>query len=266
MKSYVLGFFFDAKATCVLLIRKQRPEWQAGKLNGIGGKIEKDETPHNAMVRECQEETGLSTSAKQWHAFAKILFGASGEEVACFYTSDNLVASAHQTTDEELIHVSLGKPCGLPLVHNVGWLVEDGARASQIRRGEPPRNPGGPMKATNDPEVQMQRDELAGEGALIVVAMFCLLVTAAFFAWLGSWPVRAWRWLHWRRECCWCNPPHRIGGNPFAKRVTHTACTLGQNNFWHRSPKVFGARRAATVEDRRDPRAAAASPDSSGRE
>jgi 8-oxo-dGTP pyrophosphatase MutT (NUDIX family) len=59
MISYVVGIIFDELIDKVLLIRKNRPDWQVGKLNGVGGKIEQDETPNDAMVRECYEECGL---------------------------------------------------------------------------------------------------------------------------------------------------------------------------------------------------------------
>lgn len=78
-KEYVCGFLFfnevripasealsgpepvmNHKFDKVLLILKDRPLWQAGKYNGIGGKVEKDEKPFDAMVRECYEECGLT--------------------------------------------------------------------------------------------------------------------------------------------------------------------------------------------------------------
>ena len=59
MISYVVGLVFDASNTKVLLVRKNRPNWQVGKLNGIGGKVEEGETPYEAVVRECEEECGL---------------------------------------------------------------------------------------------------------------------------------------------------------------------------------------------------------------
>lgn len=43
----------------VLLVLKDRPEWQKGKLNILGGKIEPGETPTQAAVRELKEESGL---------------------------------------------------------------------------------------------------------------------------------------------------------------------------------------------------------------
>ena len=47
--------------TQVALVLKDHPDWQAGKLNAIGGKISNAETPTNAMVREFAEETGSET-------------------------------------------------------------------------------------------------------------------------------------------------------------------------------------------------------------
>ena len=63
---YVLGFAFTKDLKQVALIRKKRPEWQAGKLNGIGGKVNINEVPLLAMVREFQEEACLNTSVLGW--------------------------------------------------------------------------------------------------------------------------------------------------------------------------------------------------------
>lgn len=43
----------------VLLILKSTPEWQHGKINLVGGKIESTETTYVAAARELQEESGL---------------------------------------------------------------------------------------------------------------------------------------------------------------------------------------------------------------
>lgn len=81
MKKYVLGFAMDGDL--VLLVRKNKPAWQKGKLNGIGGGIEDfDESPLHAMVREFKEETGIDTIIEDWHNFA-IMHG-SDWEVYCF--------------------------------------------------------------------------------------------------------------------------------------------------------------------------------------
>lgn len=62
---YVAGFVFrDDK---VLLVRKNRPHWQAGYLNGIGGEIQHGELSYNAMLREYKEETGRELAG--WNLF-----------------------------------------------------------------------------------------------------------------------------------------------------------------------------------------------------
>lgn len=73
MKHYVLGFMFSPDRAQVALIRKRKPAWQAGKLNGIGGKVERtDSSPGAAMVREFEEETGVKTVRADWESFAVI--------------------------------------------------------------------------------------------------------------------------------------------------------------------------------------------------
>lgn len=64
MKRYCLGFYFAQN--CVLLIHKNRPDWQKGKVNGIGGSVEAGETAMCAILREFKEETGQETMGFQW--------------------------------------------------------------------------------------------------------------------------------------------------------------------------------------------------------
>lgn len=64
---YVGGLLFWRDE--VLLIRKQKPDFMKGKLNGIGGKIEPRESARSAMIREFNEETGLNIW--EWTHFAK---------------------------------------------------------------------------------------------------------------------------------------------------------------------------------------------------
>lgn len=86
MKHYVLGFVFNRKQDKVLLIRKEKPEWQAGFWNGIGGKIEPiDKSPLEAMQRESDEETGMRLNWKHC-----ITFVCSGGTVFVYKAIDNL--------------------------------------------------------------------------------------------------------------------------------------------------------------------------------
>jgi 8-oxo-dGTP diphosphatase len=69
--NYVLGFVINPDKDKVLLIRKDRPVWQQNLLNGIGGKIEKDESSTEAMKREFIEETGLKDEIF-WRQFGQL--------------------------------------------------------------------------------------------------------------------------------------------------------------------------------------------------
>lgn len=70
MRKYVVGFLFWRG--WVLLVKKNKPEWQKGFLNGIGGKMEEhDEDAHAAMVREWKEEVGIPVpEPRDWRQFA----------------------------------------------------------------------------------------------------------------------------------------------------------------------------------------------------
>jgi 8-oxo-dGTP diphosphatase len=59
LDAYVVGFLYDEGWKKVLLIEKKRPKRQAGKLNGVGGRIEEGETPQEAMTREFNEEASV---------------------------------------------------------------------------------------------------------------------------------------------------------------------------------------------------------------
>lgn len=65
MKKYTVGFLFSSDLSQVLLIHKLTPEWQKGKLNGLGGKLEKGESTKQSFIREIYEESGITLESKQ---------------------------------------------------------------------------------------------------------------------------------------------------------------------------------------------------------
>lgn len=120
IQNYVAGFLFDKFQRNVLLIEKLKPEWQAGRLNGIGGKIEHDETPYKAMVREFKEEAGLAIP--DWRQFARL---RGRTYVVYFFTATYPwdLTEAKAMTKEQLIVVPVNKIYDVRAIDNLKWLV-----------------------------------------------------------------------------------------------------------------------------------------------
>lgn len=117
-ENYCLGFAFNKFRSRVLLILKARPDWQAGKYNGLGGRVEPGEEPAQAMTREFNEEAGINCT--RWRHFCTMRFGRIN--VYCYETTLAVEVGILKSGDE---------PCrwfgvlDLPenTVENVGWLV-----------------------------------------------------------------------------------------------------------------------------------------------
>ncbi|SEL50468.1 8-oxo-dGTP diphosphatase [Colwellia chukchiensis] len=121
LQKYVTGFLFSADASHLVLIKKINPSWQRGLFNGIGGKIETEESSVAAMVRECKEETGVVTSPKVWTQFADI-YRPNAYQVDMYFARTDLAYQA-KTQEAETIH--LFKVAQLPqqLLPNLRWLI-----------------------------------------------------------------------------------------------------------------------------------------------
>jgi 8-oxo-dGTP diphosphatase len=123
-QEYVTGFLFDWEHTQVALIQKTKPAWQAGRYNGIGGKVEPGETLIDAMRREFWEETGLTV--ENWDHFVTL----QGQEFNVhFYRSFICGSQLHdvRTTTEEPVKVLPIRDVtyALPkfIIPNLKWLI-----------------------------------------------------------------------------------------------------------------------------------------------
>jgi 8-oxo-dGTP diphosphatase len=128
-KEYVLGFAFSKDKNHIVLIEKQKPNWQKDMFNGVGGKVETfDKKPIYAMIREFKEETGVDTNITHWgQMFAKMVFNddvMGGKAVVYCYRMSNDIIFDCKTMETEKIHILsteqtsflgydsiIGKPC-----------------------------------------------------------------------------------------------------------------------------------------------------------
>jgi len=120
---YVAGLLFSLDMSQVALIKKERPAWQKGRFNAIGGKIEDDETPEQAMRREFREEAGVDIIEQYWDLTVKM--GGSDWELY-FYRSWGKPEDCRTQTDEEVFVFDVDEVKLMSRPHfigNLSWLV-----------------------------------------------------------------------------------------------------------------------------------------------
>lgn len=118
-KYYVAGFLFSNDLSKVVLIRKNKPEWQQGLLNGCGGKIELyDESPTYAMIREFKEEAGIEV--KNWVEFCKL----TGKEFEVyFFKAVGDISKAISMEDEKIEIIDVTNLQNEKTINNLQWLI-----------------------------------------------------------------------------------------------------------------------------------------------
>lgn len=128
---YVCGFMFDTldhPFGRVLLINKLRPDYQKGKLNGIGGRVEPGESHAQAMIREFHQETGLMVT--DWIYFCQMRY-INKATVHFFYAQGDIEAARVQT-DEKLqimgVNAMLNVWC---IVSDLRWLIPMALRMNE---------------------------------------------------------------------------------------------------------------------------------------
>lgn len=129
MQKYVVGFLFDKGMGNLILIKKTKPEWQKGRFNGVGGKVEPNETFEAAMVREFEEETGVKIT--NWNLFSimnncpedlskayKIHFYRAFEELS-------VLQQVKTTTEEEVFIINMQDfwNGSIDVIYNLQWLI-----------------------------------------------------------------------------------------------------------------------------------------------
>lgn len=115
---YVVGFYFNEDLSKVALLRKTKPDWQKGLLNGPGGKKKASEDPAEAMYREMVEETGA-------HVLVWKYVGVLSPEanVKVFYFAAKGKQQMQSMPDEPVDWYSVDKLMDLPVVPNLVWLI-----------------------------------------------------------------------------------------------------------------------------------------------
>jgi len=118
-KYYVAGFLFSEDTSQLVLIRKNKPEWQKGLLNGVGGKIElTDESPLFAMIREFKEETGVEI--KEWKEFCKL---QSNSFEVYFFKAFGDISQVKTMEEEQIEVINVSDLYSEDVISNLDWLI-----------------------------------------------------------------------------------------------------------------------------------------------
>lgn len=124
MQKYVLGFMTDGNGNIAFII-KNKPEWQKGFKNGIGGKIEEGETSLEAMIREFQEETSVLTTKGEWANYAKMTNSKFEIDVFLGIIDEERFDQIMTNTDEVVVKHSINYTLDFPeeFIDNIPWLL-----------------------------------------------------------------------------------------------------------------------------------------------
>jgi 8-oxo-dGTP diphosphatase len=116
----VTGFLFNTARNRVVLIQKRRPDWQAGKYNGVGGKTEPNETVAASMNREFHEETGVIITS--WERFLSISHLTHGSYVHFFRAFNDVAMSLVESKTDEKVEIQEVQNLKLT-IPNLRWII-----------------------------------------------------------------------------------------------------------------------------------------------
>ena len=119
-KHLVLGFV--TFGNFVLLIKKEHPAWQSGKMNGIGGHVEEGESPLEAMRREATEEAGDFVGGLEWVKKGTVTWGRE-TVLHCFYADGGDTPRFENKTSEKLSITPIRRLYGVDCVDDLDYLI-----------------------------------------------------------------------------------------------------------------------------------------------
>jgi 8-oxo-dGTP diphosphatase len=115
---YVLALLFTPDRRSVVLIKKTRPAWQAGRVNALGGKVGSGEAPGQAARRETREEAGIDV--ERWEEF--LVWEDPVYRMHAMRAFDSRAERARTSEDQEVFLAPVDQlPDGL--IDNLRWLI-----------------------------------------------------------------------------------------------------------------------------------------------
>jgi 8-oxo-dGTP diphosphatase len=116
--AFVLALLYSADRRQVVLMRRTRPAWQAGRVNALGGRLMAGESAATAARREVREECGIDVA--EWE---EVLVWEDAEyRMHVMRAVSDRARDARTVEDQE---VFLADVNALPanVIDNLRWLV-----------------------------------------------------------------------------------------------------------------------------------------------
>ncbi len=99
----------------LMLHRTKKPnDINEGKWIGVGGHVEKDESPEECLVREVREETGLTLTAYKFRGLITFVNSKCESELMCVFTADGYTGELITCNEGELRWVDKTQVPNLP--------------------------------------------------------------------------------------------------------------------------------------------------------
>ncbi|MCF0111951.1 MAG: 8-oxo-dGTP diphosphatase [Erysipelotrichaceae bacterium] len=131
MKTTTLCYIINNEQVLMLYRNKKKQDANEGKMIGVGGKLEENETIEECMLREVEEETGLVCT--QYELLGDVFFRlpAWEDELTYIYRCTGYTGKLKPCTEGELRWVNLSDVMDCPL-----W-PGDRLFLPQVLAGEP---------------------------------------------------------------------------------------------------------------------------------
>ena len=99
----------------LMLHRTKKPnDINEGKWIGVGGHVERDESPEECLVREVREETGLTLTAYKFRGLVTFVNNKCESELMCVFTADGYTGELITCNEGELRWVENTQVPNLP--------------------------------------------------------------------------------------------------------------------------------------------------------
>ena len=94
---------------------KKEKDYNKDKWIGIGGHFEYGESPDECLLREVDEETGLTLTSYTARGVITFIYGENVVEYMHLYTADGFTGEIHECDEGELVWVPKEKVMELPI-------------------------------------------------------------------------------------------------------------------------------------------------------